>query len=442
MDHSQGADLDPPEASHIAPQHPAVISQLGSMEHFYSQASKMQQSSVDNWCPIPSTRPVTAADGYLDYSRVPMGEPPMYSHAYPPQSLSHSYLNMSPGNVTPHSSALPPQPRYSHHMSARGPHDDDRVDAACPEVEQMACPPPRRVSPHQQRPFPSPMPPPPPPSSHFAVPGPPRRCHSGHAPPVYAPHQWEQLSYPYYAAHHYYTHSSHPHYPHNHYLNPALSNPMYQDDYISPEGYGNPPAHPFSKKRKFDATQPSTSRDFIIYADRSISPALSDITVSPAPSMDEEDCEEKKSSSSVSDRTVENSRPPSHGLDPQLQSALAQLTNHDQEPNKMGKKKAKPRAARTLRIDTLQEDRNVPKVLRIERNAMKPPKPFTFDSNELEQRERTVVRTVSPVKSRRTVLRQKRKTAPNPHQEIFRPRSMASKRNSFYNEVSQSSSGE
>lgn len=454
MDHSQGADMDHPGASHMAPQHPAVVSQFGSMEHYFSQNSQIP-SSVDNWGPVPSSATGAAtADGYYDYSCVPMGEPPMYAHAYPQQSLSHSYINMSPGNVTPHSSVLPSQRRYSsHHLSGRGPHEDD-----CPEVEQIVCPPPRRVSPHQPRPYAnaSPMPPP---SSHFAVPAAgPRQCpHSGHAP-MYAAHQWEQLSCPYYPAHHphhYYTHPSHHHpqyHPNNNnsYHNPALSQPpMYHDGYVSPEGYGNPPpAHPYAKKRKLDATQPSASRDFTIYVDRSVSPALSDITVSPAPSMDEED-EGKPSSCSISDRTVENAPPTAHSLGHQLQTALTHLTNRaPADPktleggDKKQKKKLKPRAARTLRIDTLQEDLHVPKVLCVERHAMKPPKPFTFDAKDLEQRERTVVRTVSPVKSRRTVSRQKRKAANLHHPEIFRPRSIPSKRNTFYNEVSQSSSGE
>lgn len=122
----------------------------------------------------------------------------------------------------------------------------------------------------------------------------------------------------------------------------------------------------------------------------------------------------------------------------ELQKALIHL-NHTKngEEGKWGGKKVKPRAARTLQIDTLEDEGDVPKVLRIERHHSKGPKAFTFESSDTEDQK--VVRTVSPIKSRKTVL-----PVENDNHVIFRRKLKSSKPNTstFYNEVSQSSSGE
>lgn len=363
-----------------------------------------------------------------------------HSHNYPlAQSMSHSYINMSPGNVTPHSSAYPSRnPRYTHgtHLSSvRGIHDEekgafdrgDRMDMACKEVEQIVSGggrPQHRVSPPQAS-YPLPHPP------HFAAPPIPRHPHPSHAQAhVYAPHQWEQLSYPYYTGPDYYRHAQY-HSPHTHYPthNHAPSHPICHEEYMG--GYMNPPPYQHSKKRKFQATQPTPARDYIIYADRSISPALSDITISPAPSFDEDD-------NQSSPEAASEVRPAGMYMGQELQKALIHL-NHTKngEEGKWGGKKVKPRAARTLQIDTLEDEGDVPKVLRIERHHSKGPKAFTFESSDTEDQK--VVRTVSPIKSRKTVL-----PVENDNHVIFRRKLKSSKPNTstFYNEVSQSSSGE
>lgn len=195
----------------------------------------------------------------------------------------------------------------------------------------------------------------------------------------------------------------------------------------------NPPPYQHSKKRKFQASQPRPARDYIIYADRSSSPALSDITVSPAPSLDEDDTPSFLGFGEAAHTTSTN-------MGDELHNALLNLNQTNQngeegKPRKRGKK-GKPRAARALQIDTLEDKGVVPKVLRIERQHCKPSKSFTFESSHVEKNFK-VVRTVSPVKSRKIEDRRG-----DDEQVIFRRRLNSTIPNTFYNEVSQSSSRE
>mmetsp|Transcript_27278 Transcript_27278/g.40304 ORF Transcript_27278/g.40304 Transcript_27278/m.40304 type:complete len:490 (+) Transcript_27278:49-1518(+) len=213
----------------------------------------------------------------------------------------------------------------------------------------------------------------------------PAPCHLPQPQPQpHHPYHYDQHQH-HYPIHHSNFYASHPYSSYYHPNAQQQQQPRYHPS-PSPHPYSHPHPHPHSHLRERKRKYRRSRKEFIINVDRSLSPALSDITASPTPSMDEfdDDNYEDNNNNDAAEKEKYNK-----SFKAMLQPLLECHKTTDVTVTQ-------------LRIDTSSPSDNLNVNMdppRIERKSSLPSKKqTTFDWN-IDVDSDNVVRTVSPMKS-------------------------------------------